>query len=567
MNARLDQHIRFKGINFEVIKSRQNSLIALAVMLAFAVAATAILFPRHVTPETAAADRFSGERAMQHLPIIASEPHPAGSPAQARVRDYLLTQLQAINQMTELQKVYGADNVMTRFSGTASTGAIIILAHYDSVYTGPGAADNGSGTAALLEIARALSAGPALNNDIIVLFDDGEELPDMFTGSRAFVRDHPWMQDVRMAISMDTAVAGPISTCETGQDNGVLIQAMARTYTDAAWTSFGSGGGGYDSAPFRDAGIMSLALEDNYPFKEKHTDQDVVGIVRAGSVQQMGEQVLSLARELGGMDLSQPRAAHQTYFPLPFILLVHYPESWTVPLFLIATLLMIALFVLAFRRKLITWRSLLLAFGVILAAATLAALLISVLTPALPSLFGWDVNLWPDWPEVIPPNGIIVYAGFVILTSAVAVTGYRLVRRKAMPADISLAILIVFWMISAATAFVIPSAAYAFVWPVLIGSLAWLVTLLVQQKYRWPIVIPATLTALPLIFLLMPFIPGIVLADGMKSVVILGAVWVLILYPILAAIDQLVFRQTRPRQAAVGMIDDRSLNQRSQMNR
>ena len=74
MNARLDQHIRFKGINFEVIKSRQNSLIALAVMLAFAVAATAILFPRHVTPETAAADRFSGERAMQHLPIIASEP-------------------------------------------------------------------------------------------------------------------------------------------------------------------------------------------------------------------------------------------------------------------------------------------------------------------------------------------------------------------------------------------------------------------------------------------------------------------------------------------------------------
>lgn len=62
----------------------------------------------------------------------------------------------------------------------------------------------------------------------------------MFTGSRAFVRDHPWMKDVRMAISMDTAVAGPISTCKAGQDNGVLIQAMARTYTNAAWTSFGN---------------------------------------------------------------------------------------------------------------------------------------------------------------------------------------------------------------------------------------------------------------------------------------------------------------------------------------
>ena len=351
-----------------------------------------------------------------------------------------------------------------------------------------------------------------------------------------------------MAISMDTAVAGPISVCETGQDNGFLIRAMVKTYTNAAWTSLGSGGGGYDSAPFRDAGIMSLALEDNYPFKEKHTEQDVVGIVRAGSVQQMGEQVLSLARELGGMDLSQPRAAHQTYFPLPFILLVHYPESWTVPLFLFATFLMIALFVLAFRNRLITWRSLLLAFGVILATTTVTALLISLLTPALPSLFGWNVKLWPDWPEVMPPNGLIAYAGFVFLSSILTFGGYKLARRTTSAA-FSLVSLIPFFLVSLVVSFAVPSSAYAFIWPVLIGSLAWFVYLLAQKKYNWPPEIPSTLTTLPLIILLMPFIPGIVMADGMKSVVILGGVWVLILYPILAAIDQLVLtsRTTQTR--------------------
>ena len=70
-----------------------RGFVMLLVLLLFAIPALAILFPRSVTPASAPLEVFSGERAMVHLPIIASEPHPQGSPALARVRDYLVGQL------------------------------------------------------------------------------------------------------------------------------------------------------------------------------------------------------------------------------------------------------------------------------------------------------------------------------------------------------------------------------------------------------------------------------------------------------------------------------------------
>jgi putative aminopeptidase FrvX len=167
----------------------------------------------------------------------------------------------------EVQQTRGLENVVARLRGSDPTGAIVILSHYDTVSYSPGAGDNGSAVSALVEVSRALAAGPAPRNDIIILFDDGEEYPDNFAGTRAFVREHPWMEDVRVAISIDTAVAGPISTNEVGPNNGWLVDVLAEAYTGGAWTSF-SGGGEYNSTPFRDAGYLVLALEDNYPFKE-----------------------------------------------------------------------------------------------------------------------------------------------------------------------------------------------------------------------------------------------------------------------------------------------------------
>lgn len=308
------------------------------------------LFPWRVTAASAPLDIFSGERAFSHLPTITREPHPPGSPAQALVRDYLVQQLTDLGLEVEVQQTPGVENVVARIYGTDPSGAILLQAHYDSI-GGPGAADNGTGVAALLEIARALAAGPSMRNDIIVLFADSEELPDPFTGTKAFVRAHPWMADVRVAISMDTAVRGFISINDTGPDNGWIVQVLARAYTGGTWSSL-SGGGGYDSLPFRQAGIRVLQLEDNYPFREQHTSDDVPDIVRPGSVQQLGEQVLAIVRELSNLNLDNTSGEQQTYMYVPMIGLAHYPEVWALPLAIVAGVLLIVAVGMALWRKL-----------------------------------------------------------------------------------------------------------------------------------------------------------------------------------------------------------------------
>jgi hypothetical protein len=522
---------------------QRRGLLLLLVLTLAAIPSFASVFPQRVTPEDAPAEQFSAERAMVHLPIIAAEPHPQGSPAQARVRDYLVGQLTDIGLEVEVQQTRGLENVVARLHGSDPTGAIVILTHYDTVPYSNGAGDNGSAVTALLEIMRALSAGPAPRNDIIALFDDGEEYPDIYAGTKAFVREHPWMSDVRVAISIDTAVAGPISTNEVGPNNGWLVDVLADAYTGGAWTSF-SGGGYYNSTPFRDAGFLVLALEDNYPFKEKHTAEDLPGIIHPASVQQMGEQTLSITRELGRRDLVDPWGEQETFFAVPLLGLVHYPEAWSLPLAIIAGVLLVLALGLALWRKLASWRGLLVSFGTILVTAVIVAVGVTALMPRLPAAFGWNVFAWPDWPEVIPPNGWLPVAAFDLLALGLCILGYILARRWCGRVDYSLAGLVPFLIPAVALSIATPRAAYAFIWPVLIGSLSWIAAAIAGRKYAsWSLDAAATLAALPLVVLLLVFVPGVVMADGMKSLNILATIEAMILGLILPAVDGLLVRR------------------------
>jgi hypothetical protein len=516
------------------------SWIKLLIILFTAFLSISIIFPVKVSTDDTQSDQFSAERAMQHLQMIARQPHPSGSQAQAEVRDYLVQQLSDLGLEVELQQKPKVDNVITRIYGSNPSGAILILAHYDSVSNSPGAADNGSGVAVLLEFARALVSGPKPKNDEIILFDDSEELPDEFTGSKLFVREHRWMPDVKVAISLDTAVNGPISINETGDDNGWLVKVLARSYTNGAWSSM-SGGGNYDVAPFQPAGVQVLAMEDNYPFKEKHTKEDVIDIVNPVSVQQMGDQILAISREMGSMDLSDPRGAHETFFPIPYLALVHYPQSWSLPLAIIAAVLFCLGFGLAIWRKVISWRGVGFAFAATLLTTALSALVVGWVLPQLPDLMGWEVRRWPDWPEVIPPYAGWVDIVFAILILALFVYVYRFTRRWSSPTAFSLAGLFILWLPALVTALSEPRATYLFVWPVLIGSFTW-VTLIFWKKVEAPWVkdVVLLMTALSCVVLILPFLPGIVMSDGMKSLALLSAVWAILLSIILPALDELI---------------------------
>ncbi len=368
-----------------------RGFLLLLVLVLVAYAAFTPFFPTRVLNASASEDQFSAERALVHLPIIASEPHPQGSPAQARVRDYLVQELSGYGLEVEVQRAYGVENVVARLPGSHPGGAILIQAHYDSTSKGPGAADNGSGVAAQLEIMRALSAGPVLQNDIIALFDDGEELPDAFTGTKVFIMEHPWMADVRVVIGMDTAGKGYICTNDTGSENGWMVNVLSRVYDGGAWYSI-SGGGGYDTEPFRDAGIQILELEDNYPFYEQHTSADLPAVVKPATMQQLGEQALAVAAELGNLDLGVTKGEQEAYASLPFIGFIHYPESWSLLLVFLAGALFISAFILNLVRRLASWKGLGVAFLAILLTCAVSAIAVNAVWQAAPGWFGWDTQ-------------------------------------------------------------------------------------------------------------------------------------------------------------------------------
>ena len=94
-------------------------------------------------------------------------------------------------------------NVIARWRGSGPPGkkALALAAHYDSRTSGPGAADDASGVAAILESLRTLKAGPPPERDVIVLLNDGEEAG--LLGAQVFSDEHPWAKDVGVALNFD----------------------------------------------------------------------------------------------------------------------------------------------------------------------------------------------------------------------------------------------------------------------------------------------------------------------------------------------------------------------------
>ena len=93
------------------------------------------------------------------------------------------------------------NNVVATIPGTSPTGAVLMVAHYDSAPSGPGAADNAASVAAILEAMRALKTGPAARNDLIVLFTDGEELG--LLGAKGFVETQPALSNIKVVLNFE----------------------------------------------------------------------------------------------------------------------------------------------------------------------------------------------------------------------------------------------------------------------------------------------------------------------------------------------------------------------------
>jgi peptidase M28-like protein len=329
------------------------------------------LTPPDAVSAAAPATEFSSERAMTHLRAISSKPHPVGSIEHAAVRKYIIDELQRLdwNPQTQTATVISdspdalvttatVTNVVARLKGAEAAGALMLAGHYDSVPTSPGAGDDGSAVAAMLETARALKAGPALKRDVILLFTDAEEIG--LLGAKAFVEEHEWAKDVRLVLNFEASGgSGPGIMFETSDQNAGLIEEFAETAQMPVANSLSEEIYKYlpkdtDFNIFKKAGYAGL----NFAFIDRpmhyHNPLDNIEGFDERSLQHQGANALSLARHFAGLDSIESRRGSSVYFSALSFMLFRYSGVWIYVFPLLAAALLIVVFITSLRRNWIT---------------------------------------------------------------------------------------------------------------------------------------------------------------------------------------------------------------------
>ena len=265
---------------------------------------------------TPTADGFDAARAMTLLRLQAGlGPRPAGSTVLRR----LAVRLRAALPNGRFEPVPGSDpaqplrNVVGVLPGRQP--AVLVGAHYD---TQPlprgfvGANDGAAGTAAVVELARALATepAPAGARELRFVLFDGEELPrakadsenfeaDALRGSKAYAAAHPG--EVGRLVLLDYIAGRGVRLPREGTSNRRLwarLRAAAhRVGTGAVFPPRVGIAITDDHTPFLREGVPAIDLIDwSYPVK--NTARDRLDRVSQRSLDAVGETVLELVREL-----------------------------------------------------------------------------------------------------------------------------------------------------------------------------------------------------------------------------------------------------------------------------
>ncbi|MFN6483018.1 MULTISPECIES: M28 family peptidase [unclassified Nostoc] len=118
-----------------------------------------------------------------------------------QTRTYITTELKKLGWKPKLEKFSEGVNIFAERAGTNKTAkAILVGAHYDTVALSPGADDNATGVAVVLEVARLLGSRPTPRTLQLAFFDQEEA---GLLGSQAFVSKTARLQNLGGAIVMD----------------------------------------------------------------------------------------------------------------------------------------------------------------------------------------------------------------------------------------------------------------------------------------------------------------------------------------------------------------------------
>jgi hypothetical protein len=474
---------------------RLAGLLAVALLLALSVWTVAALQPPEPRPADAPASEFSAERAFASVESIAEVPHVAGSPENDDVVAGLVETLTDLGLNPRVQNAVGVRegapgeaamarvrNVVALLPGSDPTGRLYLMAHHDSAEAGPGAADDAAGVAALLESVRALTAGPALRNDVVVVLTDAEEA--CLCGAEAFAASHP-LAGGGVVLNVEArGTSGPPIMFETSLGNADLAATFAEAAAHPVASSFAVEV--YRALP-NDTDFSVLLADGDFTGMNTafidgaagyHSPQDTPDRLDRGTLQALGDNALALTRSLGDRDLTalaEPAAGDATYFPLPGML-AHYPGTFVWPL---AGVALAAVAVLALVLRVRGISSLRRSVG-----GALLALVPLVLGPlAAQGLWQLLVLTRPGYATMLDPwrpGWFRLAAVAVVLT--VVLVWYAVLRRRVGAAPLAVGALTWLAVVAGVLAAVAPGGSYLAAWPALVGALTGIVAALTSSR-------------------------------------------------------------------------------------
>ncbi|MDE2465320.1 MAG: M20/M25/M40 family metallo-hydrolase [Alphaproteobacteria bacterium] len=393
-----------------------------------------------VVPASAPASQFSAVRAAAMLGRVLGPqvPHPAGTTANRAVRARLLATLAQMGIVAHTYRgmgcftdknapVIGCGNVVDVVAPVlpGRGKAILMVAHYDSVPAGPGAADDGSGVAALLETARALRARPGkIRHPVIALFTNGEEYGML--GAAAYLQNPALRSRIGIAINVEArGNRGPSLLFQTSPKASQLIALYARTAPSYATSSLYAEiyrfmPNDTDLTVFLHHHIAGYNFAIARRVAHYHTPLDTLANLSRRSLQDQGDNLLGLVRVLENQRWSSLDGHAEDYISILGRWLARWPQSFSLPLAIILGLLVVlAAMAAAGRLSVRHWFAAVFVFPGTVAGAGLAGWAMVAIAQAVSSM--------PD-PSYAHPTALRVALALII--AAVVMIAARLTSAR-----------------------------------------------------------------------------------------------------------------------------------------
>jgi Iap family predicted aminopeptidase len=157
-------------------------------------------------------------------------------------------------------------NVLARVDGRSEE-TVVVGAHFDSAWRSPGAVDNASGVAVLVEVARRLAAGPRPERSVLFAAFGSEEL--QLSGARFFVHEAKLaglLERVAWMVNVD---------CAAGDGELAVLHGATP---------------GVDHFAFAAEGVRACSFV-RFPYPQYHRPEDTVDLVDACLLEEAVELV------------------------------------------------------------------------------------------------------------------------------------------------------------------------------------------------------------------------------------------------------------------------------------